>query len=133
NVGKAIFFVAGCPEGNQARHSAEYRYLPDAGTFGCASHPQARAALVEELTTLAARVPFVVPPTPEMPEQLEEAPRPRPVPPLPATRDDWDFLLPRDPTKDPEPRSTPTAPGTVVEPLTQPGELGLPRKVEKNR
>jgi len=133
NVCKALYFVAGQPEDDGAPHAAEYHFLPDAGAFGCAAHPCARETLVRELVALAAKVPFVAPPSPEMPDQLEEAPKPRPVQPPPPSRDDWDFLQPRDPTKEPERRPAVEAPGGAGEPLPGAEGIGLPRKMEKNR
>jgi hypothetical protein len=67
---------------------------PDIWHFGSPTHPRTLQTLTEELTTLAATVPAILPSLPS-PTPTEEEPTPRPVqiPPT-AKRDEWDFLKP---------------------------------------
>jgi hypothetical protein len=86
--------------------NAENIPYPHVFHFGSPSEPQTLERLAQELGEVAGRVPMVLP---IEPAPLEEAPRPRPLSPMPpadahAPRGDWDFLQPSGAPELPPPR-----------------------------
>jgi hypothetical protein len=89
---------------------------PDVGHFGTPTHPHTLELLTCELLALAGSVPYYVPEVAPLPELIEEAPTPRPVPPeAPRERDEWDFLKPVSRLKRPRPVAPEPTPRPVPE------------------
>ena len=80
--------ASGCIWNGATFDRAENIHEPDVWHFGSPTHRQTLETLAHELAQVAANLPLP-------PEEVDEAPAPRPVlPGVPAPRGEWDFLKP---------------------------------------